>query len=202
MEDAACQWDARMRNGKKTASRKGSRQQLVKKVVMRRMGSSMFLRLPLNKQGSDAANLRWIPSALAEIQGIRRNPSRPGSQPRDLHTRKQRGLGAALFAAPSGFAPLSPSKAAPRVLCATAEMVFTKILEEPWMLLYLGHFDKLAASRKGSRRAHHVLSAAKPSAVTRKVAAIMTARARKKLLPGISRKMRSESATPMKGATA
>jgi len=89
------------------------------------MGSLQFLRLPLNEQGSNAATLQRIPSASAEIQGIRRNPSRPGSQPRDLLTRKQRGLGESLFDSPSGFAPLSPSKAAPRMLCTTAEMMFS-----------------------------------------------------------------------------
>jgi hypothetical protein len=90
-------------------------------------GSLQMLRLPLNKQGSDAANLRWIPSALAEIQGIRRNPSRPGSQPRDQQTRKQRVLGESPFDSPSGFPPLSPSKAAPRMLNTVTEIEFSRI---------------------------------------------------------------------------
>jgi hypothetical protein len=93
--------------------------------MMPHMASLQLLRLPLNKQGSDAANLRWIPSALAEIQGIRRNPSRPGSQPHDQHTRKQRGLGESPFDSPSGLPPLSPPKAAPRMLNTVTEIEFS-----------------------------------------------------------------------------
>ena len=100
------------------------------KATTPRRSISPLLRLPLNKQGSDAANLRWIPSASEEIQGLRRNPSRPGSQPRDLPARKQRGLGESPFDSPSGFPPLLPPKAAPRKLSTVA--VIKTIPDKLW----------------------------------------------------------------------
>ena len=50
-------------------------------------------RLPLNKQGSNAANLQRVASASAEIQATHCNPSRPWSQPRAQQTRTARGSG-------------------------------------------------------------------------------------------------------------
>ena len=61
------------------------------------------LRLPLSLKGAMRRLCRGLLPLKAEIQAILCNRSRPGSQPRDLLTRKQGGLGESLFDSPSGI---------------------------------------------------------------------------------------------------